>query len=81
MIEKGCLQGVDEVYGCHNWPVGFFGEIWCKGGAVMSQISILKIKILGDGGHGSVPEGLKVAIWKAVQFYKSIMEYIDKLKG
>jgi amidohydrolase len=25
MVEKGCLEGVDEVYGFHNWPVGKVG--------------------------------------------------------
>ena len=42
----------------------------------MSQISILRIKIFGEGGHGSAPEGLKVAIWKAVEFYKQLQDYI-----
>ena len=46
----------------------------------MSQISILKIVIVGDGGHGSTPEGLKIAVWKAVEFYTKIQEYIGKLK-
>lgn len=47
MIEEGCLKGVNEIYGFHNWPVATLGEVWCKEGAVMSQISILKIKITG----------------------------------
>ena len=60
--------------------MGRLGDIWCKEGAVMSQISILKIVIVGDGGHGSTPEGLKIAVWKAVEFYTKIQEYIGKLK-
>lgn len=55
MIENGCLDGVDEVYGFHNWPAGAFGHLWCKEGAVMSQITIMKILIVGTGGHGSEP--------------------------
>ena len=55
LIDNGCLEGVDEVYGFHNWPVGKLGDVWCKEGAVMSQISILKIIIIGEGGHGSAP--------------------------
>ena len=35
----------------------------------MAQATINKIRIVGDGGHGSAPEGLKVAIWKGVWFY------------
>lgn len=30
MISQGCLEGVNEVYGFHNWPVGKFGDLWCK---------------------------------------------------
>ena len=30
MLEEGCLEGVDEVYGFHNWPAGNYGELWCK---------------------------------------------------
>ncbi len=55
MIQQGCLEGVDEVYGFHNWPVGKFGDLWCKEGPVMSQISIIKVTITGTGGHGSEP--------------------------
>jgi len=75
MIQQGCLDGVDEVYGFHNWPVGKFGDLWCKEGPVMSQISIIKVTITGTGGHGSEPEKLKVALWKAVTFYQQITQY------
>jgi len=57
------LEGVDEVYGFHNWPVGKFGDIWCKEGPVMARPTSIRINIIGDGGHGSSPEGFKVAIW------------------
>ena len=72
MIKKGCLEGVNEVYGFHNLPSGKFGDVWCKEGAVMSQYTELHVTITGDGGHGSAPEGLKIAIWKAVDFYSKI---------
>ena len=38
----------------------------------MSQISVIQINIIGDGGHGSAPENLKVAIWEAIFFYTRI---------
>ena len=47
----------------------------------MSQVSTIKIKIIGDGGHGSAPEGLKVAVWKAVEFYTQMKEYVEKLQS
>jgi hippurate hydrolase len=30
MIKQGCLEGVDEVYGFHNWPIQPYGQVWCK---------------------------------------------------
>lgn len=55
MIKQGCLEGVDEVYGCHQWPTAPLGELWCKEGPVMSEITIVKIKVIGTSGHGSEP--------------------------
>ena len=30
MVENGCMKGIDEVYGCHQWPTASLGELWCK---------------------------------------------------
>ena len=35
---------------------------------------------MGDGGYGSAPEGLKIAIWKGIWFYGEIQSYIKKLQ-
>ena len=42
------------------------GDIWCKEGPVMAKYTELNIRITGEGGHGSSPEGIKVAILKGV---------------
>ena len=55
MIEEGCLDGVDEVYGLHNHPGYKEGQIAIKEGTMMSAISGVKIIIKGKGGHGSMP--------------------------
>ncbi len=59
MVKDGCLNGVDEVYGFHQWPTAPLGELWCQQGPVMSEITILEIKIIGTSGHGSEPEKVK----------------------
>lgn len=59
MVENGCLDEVDEVYGFHQWPTAPLGQLWCKEGPVMSEITILEINIIGTSGHGSEPEKLK----------------------
>jgi amidohydrolase len=55
MIEDGCLNGVDVVYGAHvhaNLPVGMIG--W-KEEYMMAAGDKFEIRINGKGGHGSMP--------------------------
>ncbi|CAI2371309.1 unnamed protein product [Moneuplotes crassus] len=55
MIKEGCLEGVDEIYGYHNAPMGQEGTISLKSGPVMAGIEEVYIDIEGVGGHGSEP--------------------------
>lgn len=55
MIEEGCLDGVDEVYGMHNWPTVELGTLLTKAGPVMAHTSRFEVVIKGKGGHGSQP--------------------------
>jgi amidohydrolase len=59
MIEEGCLEGVDEVYGFHNMPQFDEGDIRVCDGAFMASSTIVNIKIVGLGGHGSLPHKVK----------------------
>ena len=59
MIKEGCLEGVDEVYGFHNIPNFDEGDIRVCGGPIMASSTIVKIKILGLGGHGSLPHKVR----------------------
>lgn len=56
MIEQGALDGIDEIYGWHNWPAIPFGEMLCPDGIVMSGNGIFSVEITGVGGHASQPE-------------------------
>ena len=47
MIEEGCLDSVDEVYGMHNVPNFSEGEIRVKEGPMMASISGVKLIIKG----------------------------------
>ena len=62
MIKEGCLENVDEVYGYHNIPNFDEGDIRVCDGAIMSASTIVKIKVLGKGGHGSLPHLMKDVI-------------------
>ena len=77
---KGCLEGVDEIYGYHTHHRAVIGHLWCIEGATMSMNTSLFITITGTSGHGSHPEHLKVAIWKGIEFYQKFHAFIQKEK-
>lgn len=56
MIEEGALEGIDEIYGWHNWPAIPFGHIVCPVGIVMCGNGTFSVEITGKGGHASQPE-------------------------
>ena len=55
MVKAGCLENVDEVYGLHNIPNFTAGEIRVCNGGIFSEVTVVKIKVKGHGGHGSAP--------------------------
>jgi len=59
MIEAGALDGVDAIYGWHNWPGIPEGQIFCPDGVVMAANGTFRITLHGRGGHGSQPEACR----------------------
>ena len=57
MIDDGCLNGVDEIYGIHVWNYQPVGEIGIKDGPVLAAADMFDIKVRGIGGHGAAPQG------------------------
>ena len=47
MVEAGCLDGVDEVYGFHNMPNFDEGDIRVCPGGFLAASTTIKIKIKG----------------------------------
>jgi len=56
MIADGALDGVDKIFGWHNWPAIEFGKAVCLPGAVMAANASFSITVQGRGGHASQPE-------------------------
>jgi amidohydrolase len=55
MIEDGCLDGVDVIFGTHLWssqPVGLIGY---RVGPTMAASDRFEIELIGRGGHGAAP--------------------------
>jgi metal-dependent amidase/aminoacylase/carboxypeptidase family protein len=47
MVDEGCMEGVDEVYGFHNIPNFDEGDIRVCTGAFFASATVVKIKIIG----------------------------------
>ena len=62
MIEDGCLDKVDEIYGLHLWNYQLYGEVGIKDGPVMASADLFDIEVNGKGGHGATPQGTVDAI-------------------
>ena len=58
MIDDGLFEKFpcDAVFGMHNWPGSPTGKISANTGALMPSSDTVKIKVIGKGGHGAVPD-------------------------
>lgn len=56
LIREGALNGIDRIYGWHNWPSIPFGKIACPDGLIMCGNGTFEITVNGRGGHASQPE-------------------------
>jgi amidohydrolase len=56
MVDEGVLDGVDRVFGLHNWPGFPKGHVRIAAGPVMAQEHRLTFTVRGRGGHASEPQ-------------------------
>ncbi len=56
MIEQGCLEGVDEVYGLHNDPGTPVGKVRTRVGALTAAADRFDLIIRGRGCHAARPQ-------------------------
>ncbi|WP_138420593.1 M20 metallopeptidase family protein [Aquibacillus sediminis] len=78
MIEDGCLDGVDVIYGAHVWsplPVGTVGIVE---GNTMAAGDSFDIQIDGKGGHGAQPHLTVDAITTGVQLVSNIQNIVSR---
>jgi amidohydrolase len=55
MIDEGVLEGIDEVYGWHNFNSGAKGTVQYFEKECMAQSCMFTAKVIGKGGHGAYP--------------------------
>ena len=78
MIEDGCLNGLDEIYGLHLWNYQPLGDVGVKKGPVMAAADMFDIKIKGIGGHGAAPQGTVDAIIVASYLIQALQTIVSR---
>lgn len=66
------MVGVDEVYGFHNIPNFDEGDIRVCAGGFFAAVTTVKIRVIGQGGHGSTPYKLVDCIAGANAIYSAL---------
>lgn len=72
MIEDGCLNDVDVIFGTHLWAPTPLGEVLVKDGAIMAAADRFEIVIQGKGGHGAEPQHSVDAIVVGAHFVTQV---------
>lgn len=78
MIEAGCLEGVDVIFGTHLWSQTPLGTIEYKSGPIMAAADRFSITIQGKGGHGANPHDTKDSIVVASQLVVNLQQLVSR---
>lgn len=78
MIEDGCLEGVDEIYGAHLWAPLELGTIHYCDGPIMAAADRFEVLIQGKGGHGAEPQHSVDAILVGAQFVTQVQSIVAR---
>ncbi|EWG12485.1 M20 family metallopeptidase [Cytobacillus firmus] len=78
MIEDGCLEGVDAIFGTHLWASEPTGKIQYRVGPFMAAADRFEVTIQGKGGHGAQPHKTKDAIVTASQLVVNLQQIVSR---
>ncbi|KLV25649.1 peptidase M20 [Niallia circulans] len=78
MIEAGCLENVEAIFGTHLWATLPTGTISYKAGPMMAAADEFKIKIQGQGGHGAQPHKTKDSLVTASQLVLNLQQIVSR---
>lgn len=84
MIDDGCLDGVDLIYGAHVWSPLPCGTVGVRSGEAMAAADAFEVTVQGRGGHGAMPhatvDALVVASQAVVNLQQIVSRRVDPLK-
>ncbi|MBM7604202.1 amidohydrolase [Metabacillus crassostreae] len=78
MINDGCLEGVDVIFGTHLWASEPVGKIQYRSGPIMAAADRFEIRVHGEGGHGAQPHKTKDAILIGSQIVTNLQQIISR---
>ena len=78
MIEAGCLEGVDAVFGAHVDPDLPAGSIGLKYGKMYAASDTFRIIIHGEGCHGASPQDGIDAIAVGAQIVAALQQIVSR---
>ncbi len=78
MIDDGALDGVQAIYGWHNWPAIPFGQAVCPDGPVLCANGTFAITLRGAGGHASQPELCRDPVLAAAAVTLALQQIVSR---
>lgn len=80
MIEDGLFDRfpMDEIYGMHNFPGVELGSFAITPGPMMAAYSTFDITIIGQGGHGAIPQHCIDPIVIAANLVQSLQTIVSR---
>ncbi|RBW67382.1 M20 family metallopeptidase [Bacillus taeanensis] len=78
MIEDGCLDGVDVIFGTHLWATDPYGTISYRAGHFMAAADRFEITVKGKGGHGAEPHLTKDAVVIGSQLVTNLQQVVSR---
>lgn len=85
MIEDGCLDGVDAIFGTHLWTPFPIGKIGYRSGPIAAAADRFEIEVKGRGGHGAIPhetvDSIVIASSIVCQLQQIVSRNIDPLQS
>ncbi|MEH7254875.1 M20 family metallopeptidase [Neobacillus niacini] len=80
MIEDGCLEGVDVIFGAHLQSMMPAGNIYYHDeGHILAAADMFRIKIIGKGGHGAMPHSSIDPIMIGSQLIVNLQQIVSRM--
>ncbi|MDQ0889799.1 amidohydrolase [Paenibacillus sp. V4I9] len=78
MIEDGCLEGVDAIFGSHLMATMQLGYVGTRKGHLLAASDRFKVTICGKGGHASAPHHTVDSIIVATQVINQLQLLVSR---